>query len=111
MRNHFSEHRAGPTLQTREHPARPCVHLHAPSRSFTQPSNLLVDEVVIRHTISSVVQTASEAHLNEDIAPAPLLSNFGAAVIGKHIGDMSMMNLLNAKQRTLDELISLGSVC
>lgn len=43
-----------------------------------------------------------------DIAPAPLLPNYGAGRIGPYLMDLSMMCLVNAKERTLDEFIELG---
>ncbi|THH00242.1 hypothetical protein EW145_g7114 [Phellinidium pouzarii] len=64
---------------------------------------LLVHETVLRHAASSLTVAG------DDVAPAPLLPNFGAACYRDYAGDINMLNLLDAKDRTLEEFISLGS--
>ena len=62
-----------------------------------------------------VLRRATSATHNElqyikglDIAPAPLLANFGAASSIGYDMDITMMGLLAAKERTLDELLHLS---
>lgn len=75
--------------------------------SYKAETNL-TDDYVLQSTsrpAGSDTGTAGEA---QDIAPAPLLPNYGAGRIGQYLMDMNMMCSLNAKERTLQEFIELG---
>lgn len=41
-------------------------------------------------------------------APEPLLANFGMGRARLYNQDINMMNVLNSKERTLDEFVKLG---
>lgn len=66
------------------------------------------DEVVLRNAVRSSKQATTDAQTDENVAPEPLLPNFGVGSYLQYIADMNMMNLTNAKERTLDEFIALG---
>lgn len=49
--------------------------------------------------------SASDAHLQ---APEPLLPNYGTANLYTYASDINMLALLNAKERTVAELVELA---
>ncbi|KAL5531045.1 hypothetical protein ACEPAG_3921 [Sanghuangporus baumii] len=69
-------------------------------------SILLVHEIILRPAIS---QTSEENEATSGI-PEPLLKNLGAAKMGEYLADISMMALLNSKERTLEEYATLGTM-
>lgn len=60
------------------------------------------DDIVLDHPI---FKGASDA---EEKAPAPLLPNFGAARLQEYAGDLNMMVLMDAKERSLGEMLALA---
>jgi hypothetical protein len=55
---------------------------------------------------STDLPQAADRQLNQ--APAPLLFNYGEGRIRQYYLDVSLMVLINAKERTLDEYVALG---
>ncbi|THH00243.1 hypothetical protein EW145_g7113 [Phellinidium pouzarii] len=81
-----------------------CIVILSNIAKSMKPENiLLVHETVLRHAASNLTATGNDA------APAPLLPNFGAARYRDYAGDINMLNLVDAKDRSLEELIMLGS--
>lgn len=54
--------------------------------------------------------TATQQSLQLDVAPEPLLPNYGVGCIRTYKVDITMLALMNAKARTLSEYIELGWV-
>ncbi|KAL5513595.1 hypothetical protein ACEPAH_3994 [Sanghuangporus vaninii] len=69
-------------------------------------SILLVHEIILRPAIS---HTNQENEGTSSI-PEPLLKNLGAAKMGEYLADISMMALLDSKERTLEEYTTLGTM-
>ncbi|KAA1465903.1 S-adenosyl-L-methionine-dependent methyltransferase [Dentipellis sp. KUC8613] len=85
-------------------PDADCVKILKNIRKAMGPnSRLLINEFILQPT------TRSEG-LSDfvNLAPRPLLPNFGEGSIRKYLQDVNMMAVLNAKERTVDELCVLG---
>ena len=109
MCDNTEEYRTVHEVQTWQYSAHP----YARSISSAFPYLIrawISDEVVLRHATEHTEQTAIAAQADTNIAPAPLLPNFGAAAYSQYVADINMLNLVNAKERTLEEFISLGCV-
>ncbi|EJD39481.1 S-adenosyl-L-methionine-dependent methyltransferase [Auricularia subglabra TFB-10046 SS5] len=64
-------------------------------KAMTDPAaKVLIHEVVLDHGSSK--------------APSPLLPNYGAGALRAYNKDINMLSTLNARERTLDELVVLG---
>ncbi|KAH8111801.1 S-adenosyl-L-methionine-dependent methyltransferase [Phellopilus nigrolimitatus] len=72
-------------------------------------SILLIQDIVLRHAITHNMNATNSVDTDVNLAPAPLLPNFGAARYREYAADINMLNLLGAKERTLEEFIALGS--
>ncbi|KDR72497.1 hypothetical protein GALMADRAFT_101591 [Galerina marginata CBS 339.88] len=69
-----------------------------------QNSRLLIHD----HVLPNISQTQLEASLVE-VAPSPLLPNYGAGSVRSYNQDMTMMLMFNSKERTLDESVALAA--
>ncbi|KIK66536.1 hypothetical protein GYMLUDRAFT_935360 [Collybiopsis luxurians FD-317 M1] len=77
-------------------------------RAMKPCSRLIIHEVVLRNALSCL-DSGTEGNI--DLAPHPLLPNYGVAR-GRMYGlDMVMMSLVNAKERALSEYIDLCQQC
>jgi SAM-dependent methyltransferase len=72
--------------------------------SMKPASRLLIHD----HVLRGPYQNNLSDSLNATLAPEPLLANFGAGNIRPYVQDFNMMMLLNAKERSLDEIVALG---
>ncbi|KAJ7161877.1 S-adenosyl-L-methionine-dependent methyltransferase [Mycena crocata] len=70
-------------------------------------SRVLIHDYVMRH-LNRVPSNSSEGSLQLDMAPEPLLPNFGMGSVRAHYQDFTMLLTYNAKERTLDEVSSLA---
>lgn len=64
--------------------------------------DLSKDDIVLDHPVLKGEQGTEEK------APEPLLPNFGAARLQEYAGDLNMMVLLDAKERSLAEMLELA---
>ncbi|KAF8899314.1 S-adenosyl-L-methionine-dependent methyltransferase [Infundibulicybe gibba] len=87
-------------------PDAECLKILTNIRQATKPgSRLLIHEFVLHHP----VRDRSEASMFKQArAPEPLLSNYGMGSVRRYQQDINMMNLLNSKERTLQEFIDIG---
>lgn len=77
---------------------------------FSCFSDVRPDDTVLRDAVHTHETSSNEGTVQLDIAPEPLLPNYGVARVRTYELDMTMMNLLNAQARTLPEFIELGWV-
>lgn len=63
----------------------------------------ILDEYVLQQTTREGIAVG-----NEDLAPEPLLPNYGNGRIRRYNQDVNMMMSLNAKERTLQDFIDIG---
>ncbi|KAF8876830.1 S-adenosyl-L-methionine-dependent methyltransferase [Infundibulicybe gibba] len=85
-------------------PDAECLKILANIRQATKPgSHLLIHEFVLHHP----VRDRTKPSMFEQ-APEPLLSNYGVGSVRRYQLDINMMNLLNSKERTLQEFIDIG---
>lgn len=70
-------------------------------------SIISVDEIVLSHAVDRSAKAVGSRTIGEDVAPEPLLPNFGAARNADYAQDVKMMMLFNSKERTLNEFISI----
>ncbi|KAI3600732.1 S-adenosyl-L-methionine-dependent methyl transferase [Moniliophthora roreri] len=77
-----------------------CLTILRNVRNAMKPgARLIIHEIVIRSAARS-----DSAHQDEDeIAPEPLLPNWGAWAARTYEADIAMMKLFNARERTLEE--------
>ncbi|KAI5119659.1 hypothetical protein M0805_007750 [Coniferiporia weirii] len=68
-------------------------------------SRLLIHDIVLDHP----VKDADDASLNDNIAPEPLLPNYGSSRFQEYAGDLNMMILMDAKERSLKEMVTLAT--
>ncbi|KAJ6590637.1 S-adenosyl-L-methionine-dependent methyltransferase [Mycena vulgaris] len=73
-------------------------------KSMKPGSRLLIHEYMLQTARSN----DRPANRQLKRAPAPLLSNYGEGRIRQYYLDLSMMILINSKERTLDEYVKLG---
>ena len=76
-------------------------------RAFSNLSDqILCNDIDIEDIIlHDPIRTDEDLHI--DLAPYPLLPNYGVARVKKYYVDMIMMNLQNSKERTFSELVEL----
>uniref|UniRef100_A0A0W0EYW0 O-methyltransferase C-terminal domain-containing protein n=1 Tax=Moniliophthora roreri TaxID=221103 RepID=A0A0W0EYW0_MONRR len=81
-----------------------CLTILRNVRNAMKPgARLIIHEIVIRSAARS-----DSAHQDEDeIAPEPLLPNWGAWAARTYEADIAMMKLFNARERTLEEITML----
>ncbi|KAJ7264744.1 S-adenosyl-L-methionine-dependent methyltransferase [Mycena rebaudengoi] len=70
-------------------------------------SRLLIHDYVLQHLNRPESSTRSETLL--DIAPAPLLPNFGAGNVRMYNQDITMLLMYNSKERTLQDSVNLAA--
>lgn len=88
-------------LQPRLHPyARPLPSHASPSRAHLPRA----DEYILQ----SSSRSAADALAPQDVAPEPLLPNYGVGRVRPFYQDLNMMSCANAKERTLDEFVGIG---
>ncbi|KIK26144.1 hypothetical protein PISMIDRAFT_284039 [Pisolithus microcarpus 441] len=75
------------------------------SKAMGSHSRLLIHDYVI----TGANRRPDEKHLEIDIAPEPMLPNFGAGNSRKYQQDLNMWILHNAKERSVDDQIALAS--
>lgn len=75
------------------------------SKAMGSHSRLLIHDYVI----TGANRRPDEEHLEIDIAPEPMLPNFGAGNSRKYQQDLNMWILHNAKERSVDDQIALAS--
>jgi len=68
-------------------------------------SSLLLHDYVLQSLVPS-----SNAINGTEKAPSPLLPNYGGGIMRSHYLDIRMLLLYNAKERTFDELVTLGKL-
>ncbi|KAE9404120.1 hypothetical protein BT96DRAFT_989613 [Gymnopus androsaceus JB14] len=59
------------------------------------------------NVLPDAVKTHEDNTLNFDVAPEPLLPDYGLGRVGKYELDITMLNILNSLSRTLSELVEL----
>ena len=74
--------------------------------SLPEPLIIITDEIVLSHAVGRSSKAVG-SNIGEDIAPEPLLPNYGAARNADYAQDVKMMMLFNSKERTLNEFISI----
>ncbi|KAF5373523.1 hypothetical protein D9757_010489 [Collybiopsis confluens] len=81
-------------------------------------SRVIIHDTVLREAVRRSTSSSNGQHtsldafkVHLDTAPEPLLPNYGVARVRTYELDMTMMNLLNAQARTLDEFIVLCKMC
>lgn len=80
----------------------PCVSIL--SKTWSNSQAFIADEYVLQSTARSAV-----LETDQDVAPEPLLPNYGVGNVRPYNQDLHMLNNYNAaKERTLDEFIDLG---
>ncbi|KAF9068144.1 S-adenosyl-L-methionine-dependent methyltransferase [Rhodocollybia butyracea] len=87
-------------------------------RSMKPGSKVIIHDTVLRDAVRALTGDNSNneadtqlAQLDLDTAPPPLLPNYGIARARTYELDMTMMNLLNARARTLEEFVELCKKC
>ncbi|KAJ3996156.1 S-adenosyl-L-methionine-dependent methyltransferase [Lentinula boryana] len=76
-------------------------------QAMKQGSRVIIHDTVLRDAVRTP-ESSSDASVRRDVAPEPLLPNYGVARVRTYELDMAMMNLLNSQMRTLPEFIELG---
>ncbi|KAJ3794479.1 S-adenosyl-L-methionine-dependent methyltransferase [Lentinula aff. detonsa] len=72
-------------------------------------SKLIIHEIVLRNALADDSIPTAESCF--DVAPKPLLPNYGVARARTYELDIAMMTLLGSQERTLSEYISLCAQC
>ncbi|KAI5980951.1 S-adenosyl-L-methionine-dependent methyltransferase [Pisolithus albus] len=85
--------------------AEAAVILRNISKAMGSQSRLLIHDYVI----TGATRRPDEQHFEIDIAPEPMLPNFGAGNSRKYQQDLNMWILHNAKERSVDDQIALAS--
>ncbi|KAI5988147.1 S-adenosyl-L-methionine-dependent methyltransferase [Pisolithus albus] len=85
--------------------AQAAVILRNISKAMGSHSRLLIHDYVI----TGANRRPDDKHLEIDIAPEPMLPNFGAGNSRKYQQDLNMWILHNAKERSVDDQIALAS--
>ncbi|KAH7875000.1 S-adenosyl-L-methionine-dependent methyltransferase [Lentinula edodes] len=96
-----------------------CVLILKNVRKAMKPgSRVIIHDTVLRKAVRIPNQsepkipldgdTATQQSLQLDVAPEPLLPNYGVGCIRKYKVDITMLALMDAKARTLSEYIELG---
>ncbi|KAJ3933412.1 MAG: S-adenosyl-L-methionine-dependent methyltransferase [Lentinula lateritia] len=80
-------------------------------KAMKPSSRVIIHDTVLRDAVHTHETSSNEGTVQLDIAPEPLLPNYGVARVRTYELDMTMMNLLNAQARTLPEFIELGKNC
>ncbi|KAH7870498.1 S-adenosyl-L-methionine-dependent methyltransferase [Lentinula edodes] len=80
-------------------------------KAMKPSSRVIIHDTVLRNAVHTHETSSNEGTVQLDIAPEPLLPNYGVARVRTYELDMTMMNLLNAQARTLPEFIELGKNC
>ncbi|KAJ3877770.1 S-adenosyl-L-methionine-dependent methyltransferase [Lentinula edodes] len=80
-------------------------------KAMKPSSRVIIHDTVLRNAVHTHETLSTEGTVQLDIAPEPLLPNYGVARVRTYELDMTMMNLLNAQARTLPEFIELGKNC
>ncbi|KAK7026519.1 hypothetical protein VNI00_015599 [Paramarasmius palmivorus] len=75
-------------------------------KAMKPESRLVIHDIIIWGTTHSV-----GAHTLQDSAPEPLLPNWGASAARAYELDITMMKLFDARERTLEEFVSLCNQC
>ncbi|KAJ3768969.1 S-adenosyl-L-methionine-dependent methyltransferase [Lentinula raphanica] len=74
-------------------------------------SRLIIHEIVLRNALVDMNMNGHTSDSCFDIAPRPLLPNYGVARARTYELDIAMMTLLGSQERTLSEYIDLCSQC
>ncbi|KAF8577159.1 S-adenosyl-L-methionine-dependent methyltransferase [Ramaria rubella] len=86
-------------------PLSECLKILSNVRKSMKPSSkLLIHEFVLQHIVRDPTQATTL-----DQAPEPLLPNYGMGKVRLYQQDINMMNLLNSKERTLQEFIDMAN--
>lgn len=81
-------------------------------KAMKPSSRLIIHDTVLRQAVRTTPASPSRKDATfQDVAPEPLLPNYGAARIRTYELDMIMMNLLGSAARTLNEFLSLCGTC
>jgi len=84
-------------------PDKECVTILKGIKSVMSPtSRVLIHEYILQHANKESGEAATE------LAPEPLLPNYGAGGIRRYNLDLDMMILFNSEQRHLEQFIDLG---
>ena len=60
------------------------------------------------NVLQSAARTAADVSVSEELAPEPLLPNYGVGRIRRYNLDITMMCVMNSRERTLEEFIDIG---
>ncbi|KAJ3761994.1 S-adenosyl-L-methionine-dependent methyltransferase [Lentinula raphanica] len=80
-------------------------------KAMKPSSRVIIHDTVLRNAVCVRDSVDDYANAQIDLAPEPLLPNYGVARVRTYELDMTMMNLLNSKARTLPEFVELGKKC
>ncbi|KDQ49688.1 hypothetical protein JAAARDRAFT_212075 [Jaapia argillacea MUCL 33604] len=72
-------------------------------KAMKATSRILVHDYVLQHAVRTDMPG------NQELAPEPLLPNYGAGKVRGYNLDLNMMAAFNGKERTLDDFINLGN--
>ncbi|KAJ7659940.1 S-adenosyl-L-methionine-dependent methyltransferase [Mycena rosella] len=75
-------------------------------RAMSPSSRLLIHELVLQHVVRGSVYDGIF-----DRAPEPLLPNYGLGNVRPYTQDITMLFMLNGKERTLQEFIDMAARC
>ncbi|KAH7874886.1 S-adenosyl-L-methionine-dependent methyltransferase [Lentinula edodes] len=78
-------------------------------KAMKPESKLIIHEIVLRNALSNTDEFTAEAYF--DVAPKPLLPNYGVARARTYELDIAMMTLLGSQERTLAEYVNLCHQC
>ncbi|GJE93466.1 O-methyltransferase [Phanerochaete sordida] len=85
-------------------PDASCVQILTNVKAAMKPTaRVLIQEYVLQQT------TREDAVIGNDLAPEPLLPNYGNGRIRRYYQDITMLIGLNSKERTLQEFIDIGA--
>ncbi|KAJ7089775.1 S-adenosyl-L-methionine-dependent methyltransferase [Mycena belliarum] len=77
-------------------------------QAMKRGSRVLIHEYILQMAAAAASSSYSAQNKQLARAPAPLLSNYGAGRIRQYYLDVSLMVLINSKERTLEEYVALG---
>ncbi|KAH9949723.1 S-adenosyl-L-methionine-dependent methyltransferase [Amylocystis lapponica] len=88
--------------------ARAAIILRQVRKAMGPNSRLLIHDDVIQHLHRT--EDTPDSDLGVEVAPEPLLPNFGAGNRRMYNMDLTMLILYNSRERTLRDFVRLGSV-
>ncbi|KAJ4478948.1 S-adenosyl-L-methionine-dependent methyltransferase [Lentinula aciculospora] len=80
-------------------------------KAMKPSSRIIIHDTVLRDAVHAHETSPNDTIFQLDVAPSPLLPNYGVGRVRTYELDLTMMNLLNAQARTLPEFIKLCQKC